>query len=80
MIEGARATREMLRQRRERRNAYRVARYHLFKAHGLCPDCGTEYAEPGYVMCRLCRLYRNEARCGSKSAIRSPYKDGRRSL
>lgn len=34
--------------------AYSKERYHWYKAHGICVNCGQTWAEPGRVMCAVC--------------------------
>ena len=34
--------------------AYSKERYHWYKAHGICVNCGQTWAEPGRVMCAEC--------------------------
>ena len=38
----------------QRNNENRNALYHWYKAHGICPYCGTRYPEPGRVHCAQC--------------------------
>lgn len=34
--------------------AYNKERYHWYKSHGICVNCGRTWAEPGKVLCAMC--------------------------
>lgn len=34
--------------------AYNKERYHWYKSHGICANCGRTWAEPGKVLCAMC--------------------------
>ena len=40
----------------EDEKAYRKVRYQWNKEHGICVQCAANWAEPGHVTCKPCRI------------------------